>query len=601
MSLDDPKPPDLDYKCIKTSLKSVVKDPSIIQILDELVLRCHKIVINVLQFIKLIQLYRFDLGIELYKIDRPFIMECLKTICIPLKVRRKPNEKTIELRDELRTFYDMEYRQIQTEDFEYSNLSGIFEYLSIDIQTHFEKNIRQNFVSYVERYVNVSYDKKNPPLDQEEKKKFYSDIRNIKHDLIFNEKTSDSSYHEWIDWSRKKIFPDRPYNKNFFYDIVCSPQDYFKGMVFMMKKIEKLCEKIYNVFPMRTDVIPKHLTFDTEAIAKHLIIDKTKTTYLQGGFSKKKDEIWSKFFKTDKKCFRKTGYNFHYMFSTDGIACSLLFEKIGKPRKESLISKEKYIQDIENYSMLKNKNKNIVGIDPGKSDLIFCSDGNKTFRYTQNQRRKETKSKKFRKILQREKQGLFPLEAELSLHNHKTLDYQKFKDYIKAKNSFNNQVFDFYSQTYHRSFKFKTYINTKQSEQKMINRFKEKFGSSNETIIGFGDWEQFKSSKFHEPTKGKGFRTLFRKAGYQVFLVNEFRTSKKCFKCEGDCLTFRKVKNPRPWKDNIIKRHGLIRCKTCSRLWNRDVNGSLNIRKIVSFTIEGKGRPEYLQRTLGSH
>jgi len=38
--------------------------------------------------------------------------------------------------------------------------------------------------------------------------------------------------------------------------------------------------------------------------------------------------------------------------------------------------------------------------------------------------------------------------------------------------------------------------------------------------------------KFKEATKGKSMRTLFRKAGFQSYLVDEFRTSCMCFKCE---------------------------------------------------------------------
>ena len=38
--------------------------------------------------------------------------------------------------------------------------------------------------------------------------------------------------------------------------------------------------------------------------------------------------------------------------------------------------------------------------------------------------------------------------------------------------------------------------------------------------------------KFKEATKGKGMRTLFRKAGFQTYLIDEFRTSCRCSKCE---------------------------------------------------------------------
>ena len=74
-----------------------------------------------------------------------------------------------------------------------------------------------------------------------------------------------------------------------------------------------------------------------------------------------------------------------------------------------------------------------------------------------------------------------------------------------------------------------------------------------------------------------------------------------------DCVTalstiiiLRECDNPRPWKNNRIIRHGLIKCKTCLGLWNRDTNASRNILHIVKNEIMRKGRPEYLRRTKSS-
>lgn len=112
-----------------------------------------------------------------------------------------------------------------------------------------------------------------------------------------------------------------------------------------------------------------------------------------------------------------------------------------------------------------------------------------------------------------------------------------------------------------------------------------------------GDWEQYKHRKYKEPSIGKGIRKVFRRAGYQVVLVDEFRTSCRCFRCQGMCETFRKCPNPKPWRcEETTTRHGLLMCQTCSGLWNRDVNSSLNILRIVEDTLAGKGRPEYLRR-----
>jgi hypothetical protein len=73
------------------------------------------------------------------------------------------------------------------------------------------------------------------------------------------------------------------------------------------------------------------------------------------------------------------------------------------------------------------------------------------------------------------------------------------------------------------------------------------FGKPDETIVCVGDWEQRKHRKYKKPIKGKGFRTLFRRNGYKVYLVDEFRTSCRCSKCNGgNCEKFRKCRNPKP-------------------------------------------------------
>ncbi len=58
--------------------------------------------------------------------------------------------------------------------------------------------------------------------------------------------------------------------------------------------------------------------------------------------------------------------------------------------------------------------------------------------------------------------------------------------------------------------------------------------------------------KYKEPTLGKGVRTLFRKNNYKVFLVDEFRTSCKCSKCDGGvCEKFMVRKHPNKKKTKM--------------------------------------------------
>ena len=186
----------------------------------------------------------------------------------------------------------------------------------------------------------------------------------------------------------------------------------------------------------------------------------------------------------------------------------------------------------------------------------------------------------------------------MSKFNRKTLIVKELKKYLKKKNEINSKLFTFYENKLFRKLKLNGYWNRLKSEQRMINRFKSIFGKPEDTIVCFGDFEQRKHRKYKEPIKGKGFRTLFRRNGYKVYLVDEFRTSCKCSKCNGgNCEKFRKCRNPKPMKNNDIISHGLLMCKTCNGLWNRDENSSRNIYKIAYNAINKKERPKYLCRS----
>lgn len=219
--------------------------------------------------------------------------------------------------------------------------------------------------------------------------------------------------------------------------------------------------------------------------------------------------------------------------------------------------------------------------------------------------KKETKMKKYNNIILAMKSNkiqektIIEYETELSSYKRKTLNIDKFKEYLQAKNRINHILFGFYHRELFRKLKFGRYINIKRNEQKMISNFKKIFGNPEDVVICIGDWEQKKQMKFKEPTLGIGIRTLFRKKNYKVFLVDEFRSSCKCSNCNGGlCEKFMIRKNPRPNKDDIRLVHGLLRCKSGCGLWNRDRNGSSNIYKIAEAAINKLERPNYLCREI---
>jgi hypothetical protein len=642
------KPPEF-FKSIKTSLKSILKHSEINTTkINDVVIKADKIVIHTLQFLKLYLLHHYDTNQQsLPTIDKKLVNTVMKVICGVKEENRgrPPNKDTIELKETFTMFYNEHYKPlVQDDKLDYTYMNNVLEYLTKDIITMYENNIQLHYVDYVERFVNVVWKKKmitekirklcKTKAERETRiRSLCSELRKIKNDLLSVDKTaytSKSYYHSWITEQKKRILPNKSkfQKDSIYYDLKCKVMDYFPCMITMMKQVENELETISNVFPLRSGITPNYIRLDTITLV-HLLLRKeqgNKGDYTDEGNTKKnEDKIWNFFFRTERKLFTKTGYSFHHMISTDGVGVSILFlrkdlvgNKIPNTKKNAF--KELYIDELNDYSALQNKK--IVGIDPGKEDLIYCvDDASKdanVFRYSQNQRRKETKMKKYNNIILAMKtnkiqgKSVIEYETELSNYNRKTLQIDKFKKYINEKNRINNLLFGFYAKHLFRKLKFGRHINIKRNEQHMISNFRKMYGNPEDVVICIGDWEQEKQMKFKEPTLGIGMRTLFRKNKYKVFLVDEFRTSCKCSNCDGGvCEKFMVRENPRSKPKKNQKKeikynetrlvHGLLRCKSGCGLWNRDRNGSSNIYKIAETAINKLERPSYLCREIKSN
>ena len=62
-----------------------------------------------------------------------------------------------------------------------------------------------------------------------------------------------------------------------------------------------------------------------------------------------------------------------------------------------------------------------------------------------------------------------------------------------------------------------------------MNQFAKIFGQPDQVVVGIGDFEQKQHRKFKDSVKGKGLRKVLRNAGFDLFLVDGFRTSLQCF------------------------------------------------------------------------
>ena len=246
--------------------------------------------------------------------------------------------------------------------------------------------------------------------------------------------------------------------------------------------------------------------------------------------------------------------------------------------------------------MDKLKNKKIIGCDPGKYNLAYMIDENlNKVRYTCLQRNMENYSKHNRTILLKEKikNKIIQKETKLSFENSKTVDYNKFKRYIKEKNKLNKETSEFYKKEVWRKMKFRTYRYGNKSIDLFLEKIKQTFGKPEDLLIAYGDWSRDTQMANFMPTLGKGLRKLIHKK-YDTITINEAYTSKKCCKCFND-LEECKDKNL-----NNKKIFRLFKCCNCVSSENknaviyrtRDSNSATNILNIAKHYIEYQSRPE---------
>jgi len=570
------------------------------------------------------------------------------------KVGAQPGQgKSAEARKDLATLYTEHYQALLPADDvlpSYKYLGDALGYVASSLVASFETNIKQHYVQFVEGYVNAAWDKRGEieRIRARESTRaardaavsaFVGKLRAIKTDLMRVgrkvELGSPSDAHAWVREHRVVVLPRKRafVGNQLAWDLERHPQDYIAPMLRMTAFLEARGARLSHVSPLRTSVVPMHITIDTTTLVRLLFntgcfndLHMCKSDLIKQ-CTARKDEIWSCVFRTNRRIFHATAnYAFDHMIRTDGVSCCVMLARKDAPRRRKMTgprlpkrkrAPEKYVDELTDDEREALKGKRIIGIDPGMGNLLYCSteDGTRQFRYTQNQRRKETKSKRYAAIELEVKQKksvdgrtIVEWEATLSTHNFKTVNVATFKECIRAKLLVNSKTAPFYKAHLFRKMKLNGYFNRKRSETRMLQRMEATLGAPGDVVIGMGDWEQYKHRKFKEPTKGKGFRETLRRGGYNVLLVDEYRTSVQCSRCQHEdatCHTFlpmsalgQKRRRPELTEEQLSRHvYGLLLCQQCGRRWKRDENGSINMARLSRRALAGEERPEYLRRS----
>ncbi|ORE11642.1 hypothetical protein BCV72DRAFT_193162, partial [Rhizopus microsporus var. microsporus] len=74
-----------------------------------------------------------------------------------------------------------------------------------------------------------------------------------------------------------------------------------------------------------------------------------------------------------------------------------------------------------------------------------------------------------------------------------------------------------------RKVRLSAYFNKQRADQKLIQDLRAKFGE--DAVFVMGNWFA-PHARYHEPIRGFGFRRLLKKHGFQIYLVDEYKTSR---------------------------------------------------------------------------
>ena len=634
------KPPD-KYRCIKLPIQKILKSDLPIDVLERIndaVSRTNTITTNSYFLLRLWVLQKYHNNQEIPIITEDTIRMSMKSL-VKASAGPKPKGNNLAL---LQEFQNIGNSIFTLQDGK--NLSAILDYYATTMITAIENNIKIHFIDYIKRFIN-SYFKniyKNELQNKEFKKQFYKELQQVKNDIINDAEilTCDEKYHNWLNTNRYKIVPEN-YDTSYFYDIKVNPQKYLKHMIFMNLQLEEMNTKMFQFFPLQTHLIPRHIQIDTKSLVE-LLIDTDKKQYFDN-IETNKEKLWNTFFKLH----HMNKYVFDYTIITDGYSVSLRFlhtdfvneERIkkdkmknGKKLMKGLTDEEKEIKKQEKQvqqNKLKEENRKrrelekkekketkkevlhefpyidevskdfLYGkhlfIDPGKRSLLtMMDDDGNYFSYTNKQRIKETKRIKYSSLLKnyKDKQHITEIENTLSLFNSKTCDIKNFKEYIKEKLKVNDAIAKLYQNEKFRKYKWYSYINTKRTEDNMLNKIENKYGKDIKIIIG--DWSIGKQMRNFISTPNLAIKRKLN-TRFEVYNIDEFRTSCLNYKTEELCNNLYL-----PDKKNIERKmHSILTFKMENKrkgCINRDKNGCKNIQKVFNHYIETGERPEKYKR-----
>jgi hypothetical protein len=209
---------------------------------------------------------------------------------------------------------------------------------------------------------------------------------------------------------------------------------------------------------------------------------------------------------------------------TDGYSCSLNFKINDSTSQPQHQESSQYLQQQQKTPTT------IIVVDPNKGNLLYAVSGDKSFKYTQKQRRFECKFKQQTCMIKKQVKSSVEAQQdlqELALCSKKTTNIDEFKKYVKKHSDAYDTLTSVYANDDVKKIKFKVFSATKHSDARLVKGSAAAFKCTPLTsVISWGHWGSKGGGhmKYHQPTLNVGFPKIFKKAGFTVCFVDEAYT-----------------------------------------------------------------------------
>jgi hypothetical protein len=293
---------------------------------------------------------------------------------------------------------------------------------------------------------------------------------------------------------------------------------------------------------------------------------------------------------------------------TDGTSCSLTFATMKSTDPSTSKKRKRSSADDEKPPILPQLNQRIVGIDPGRRDMIAAVvPGDSFFKVSLKSYKYEAKTTKAASytlgLLERAKcsDGSSLRHKLESLPSRK--DISEWQSYTEAVIPLLNDILATYISLGLRRWKFRAYI----FRDKTLDKICHKITSSSvtlPTLVAFGAANSCSTGFGYAPAPQARLRRRLEKIhGAYVCLIDEFNTSQRCCSCHQQLKAGVASGIDRHGVYHHRKElHGVRYCESChnvkgkKRYWHRDYNAAVNILACYMAIASGSKRPDAFDR-----